>query len=56
MQRIWKKRETQIQKVMGNVTNMYAAIEGLVDSQKLLRDIESLSLEAVADDKVPSDS
>ncbi|MCP4612938.1 MAG: DUF2130 domain-containing protein [Planctomycetes bacterium] len=56
MQRIWKKRETQIQKVMGNVTDIYATIEGLVGSQKVLPDIEPLSLEAVADDQEPSDS
>ena len=56
MQRIWKKRETQIQKVMGNVTDIYATIEGLVGSQNVLPDIEPLSLEAVADDQEPSDS
>ena len=56
MQRIWKKRETQIQKVMGNVTDIYATIEGLVGSQKVLPEIEPLSLEAVADDQPPSDS
>lgn len=50
MQRIWKKRETQIQKVMGNVTDIYATIEGLVGSQKVLPDIEPLSLEAVTDE------
>ena len=53
MQRIWKKRETQIQKVMGNVTDIYATIEGLVGSQKVLPEIEPLSLEAVAGDQAP---
>lgn len=56
LQRIWKKRETQIQKVMGNVTDIYATIEGLVGSQKVLPDIEPLSLEAVAEIPAPSDS
>lgn len=56
MQRIWKKRETQIQKVMGNVTDIYATIEGLVGSQKVLPDIEPLSLEAVADEQEPAES
>ncbi len=51
MQRIWKKRETQIQKVMGNVTDIYATIEGLVGSQKVLPAIEPLSLESIADDE-----
>ena len=51
MQRIWKKRETQIQKVMGNVTDIYATIEGLVGSQKVLPDIEPLSLDSVAVDE-----
>ncbi len=55
IQRIWKKRETQIQKVMGNVTDIYATIEGLVGSQKVLPDIEPLSLEAVAEDQALSD-
>jgi hypothetical protein len=41
---------------MGNVTDIYATIEGLVGSQKLLPDIEPLSLEAVAEDQAPSDS
>jgi hypothetical protein len=48
--RIWKKRETQIQKVMENVTDIYATIEGLVGTQKVLPDIEPLSLKAVAED------
>lgn len=51
MQRIWKKRETQIQKVMGNVTDIYATIEGLVGSQKVLPEIEPLSLEAITEDE-----
>lgn len=56
MQRIWKKRETQIHKVIGNVTDIYATIEGLVGSQKILPDIEPLSLKAVADEQSTSDS
>jgi len=50
MQRIWKKRETQIHKVIGNVTDIYATIEGLVGSRKILPDIEPLSLEAAGED------
>ena len=56
MQRIWKKRETQIHKVIGNVTDIYATIEGLVGSQKVLPDIEPLSLEAVEDERKLSES
>lgn len=52
MQRIWKKRETQINKVMGNVTDIYATIEGLVGSQKVLPDIEPLSLESISEDNL----
>ena len=51
MQRIWKKRETQIHKVIGNVTDIYATIEGLVGSQKVLPDIEPLSLETAGEDE-----
>jgi hypothetical protein len=51
MQRIWKKREVQIHNVIGNVTDIYATIEGLVGTQKVLPDIEPLSLEAVAMDE-----
>ena len=50
MHRIWKKRDTQIQKVIGNVTDIYATIEGLVGSQKVLPDIEPLSLEDISKD------
>ena len=51
MQRIWKKREIQIHKVIGNVTDIYATIEGLVGSQKVLPDIEPLSLESAGEDE-----
>jgi hypothetical protein len=47
----WKKRETQIHKVIGNVTDIYATIEGLVGSRKVLPDIEPLSLEAAGEDE-----
>lgn len=35
---------------MENVTDIYATIEGLVGTQKVLPDIEPLSLKAVAED------
>ncbi len=51
MQRIWKKRESQIHKAIGNMKDIYATIEGLVGSQKVLPDIEPLSLEAAGEDE-----
>ena len=47
MNRIWKKRETQIQKVIGNVTDIYGTIEGFIGSQRALPDIEPLSLDSI---------
>jgi len=50
MTRIWKKREKQISAILDNVTGIYGSIEGIVGSQKTLPKLESMSLEAIADD------
>jgi hypothetical protein len=56
MTRIWSKREKQISTILDNVTGMYGSIEGIVGNQKALPEIESLSLETIADeDEVVTD-
>ena len=56
MTRIWSKREKQISIILDNVTGMYGSIEGIVGNQKALPEIESLSLETIADeDEVVTD-
>lgn len=54
MLRIWNKREKQIAAVLDNVTQMYGSIEGLV-GQKALPTIESMSLEAIAEDSADTE-
>ena len=48
MTRIWKKRESQISLVLGNVTEMYGQLEGMLGEQKLLPAVEPLELESIA--------
>lgn len=48
MTRIWKKREKQIASVLGNATEMWGEIEGTLGNQKLLPQIDQLSLESIA--------
>ena len=50
MRRIWKKRETQNQKIIDNTTDIYATIEGLIGDQKILGEVRPLSLDAIGDD------
>lgn len=50
MRRIWKKRETQNQKIIDNTTDIYATIEGLIGDQKILGEVKPLSLDAIGDD------
>ncbi len=42
MQRVWKKRETQIQRTIENLTNMYGELQGMMGNS--LPDIKALSL------------
>jgi len=44
MQRIWKKREVQIQRSIDNISNMYGELQGIMG--KSLPDIKLLSLES----------
>ncbi|MHC4445902.1 MAG: DUF2130 domain-containing protein [Planctomycetota bacterium] len=48
LQRIWSKREKQINTILDNVTQMYGSIEGMV-GQKVLPTIEPLSLDAIVE-------
>jgi hypothetical protein len=48
MIRIWNKRDKQINAVLGNVTQMYGSIEGLL-GHKSLPEIEVLSLDNIAE-------
>ena len=50
MEKIWKAREKQISTILDNVTGMYGSTEGMVGNQKALPEIETLSLEAIADE------
>lgn len=51
MQRIWAGREKQIQAVVQNVINIRGSIEGYVGGPKALPEIESLSLELIAEEQ-----
>ena len=42
MQRIWKKREMEIQKVLGSIANMYGELQGIMGSS--LPEIKQLAL------------
>ncbi|HVZ11579.1 MAG TPA: DUF2130 domain-containing protein [Patescibacteria group bacterium] len=42
MQRVWKKREMQIQRTIENITNMYGELQGMMGNS--LPDIKTLSL------------
>ena len=47
MNRIWSKREKQITLVLENLGGMRGEIEGIVGGQKLLPEVNNLSLEAI---------
>jgi hypothetical protein len=51
MTRIWSSREKQITTVIENVAGIHGSIEGLVGSQKALPEIETLSLESIAEEE-----
>ena len=48
--RIWKKREKQIDTVLSNVTGIVGSIQGLVGGEKALPKVEPLTLEAISDE------
>ena len=50
MIRIWNSREKQINTVIENVAGLHGSIEGLVGGQKALPEIETLSLDAIAEE------
>ena len=52
MLRIWKKREKQIAVIIENAAEMRGEIEGLVGGQKALPEIETLSLDSIAEDTI----
>ncbi len=54
MQKIWKKRETQIGVVLDNAIEMRGEIEGLVSGYKELPVVERLTLEEIVEE--PNDS
>jgi hypothetical protein len=55
MNRIWKKREKQIDTVLSNVTGIVGSIQGLVGGEKALPQVEPLTLEAIADEDDDND-
>ena len=50
MNRIWTKREKQITLVLENLGGMRGEIEGIVGGQKLLPEVENLSLESIVEE------
>ncbi len=51
MTSIWNSREKQIATVIENVAGIHGSIEGLVGGQKALPEIETLSLESIAEEE-----
>lgn len=51
MEKLWKVREKQITTVLDNVVGIRGSIEGLVGDQKSLPEIDTLSLDALADEE-----
>ena len=51
MTSIWNSREKQIATVIENVVGIHGSIEGLVGGQKALPEIETLSLESIAEEE-----
>lgn len=51
-ERIWKKREKQIEQVLTNTTNMYGALQGIAGNA--IADVEILSIENLAGDESDS--
>lgn len=52
MARIWNSREKQIATVIENVAGIHGSIEGLVGGQKALPEVETLSLESIAEEEL----
>jgi len=50
MERIWKSREKQIERVLSNISGIRGSLEGYI-GQKLLPSLETLSLEAIETDE-----
>jgi len=50
MTSIWNSREKQIATVIENVAGIHGSIEGLVGGQKALPEVETLSLESIAEE------
>ncbi len=51
MNRIWTKREKQISLVLENLSGMRGEIEGIVGGQKLLPEVDNLSLDSITEDE-----
>ena len=51
MNRIWTKREKQITLVLENLSGMRGEIEGIVGGQKLLPEVDNLSLDSITEDE-----
>ena len=54
MTKIWNSREKQITTVIENIVGIHGSIEGLVGGQKALPEIETLSLESIAEEEEES--
>jgi len=52
MTRIWNSREKQIETVIENVAGIHGSIEGLVGGQKALPEVETLSLDTIAEEEL----
>ena len=50
MEKIWKAREKQITTVLDNVIGIRGSIEGLVGDQKSLPEVDTLSLDTIAEE------
>lgn len=55
-QRVWKKREKQIAKVLDNITCMHGELEGVVGAQSALSDAGPLSLDHLAPEEDDEDA
>ena len=56
MNRIWTKREKQITLVLENLSGMRGEIEGIVGGQKLLPEVDNLSLDSITGDQSSQNS
>jgi hypothetical protein len=50
MNKIWSKRQKQIEMVLGNLGGMVGEVEAIVGGQKELPEIKPLSLHAIEED------